>query len=144
MASNFWVKKLGTNLEKKGKIWKIWGKIGKKKKIRRKKIIQETWFKLGNYQGCLSWWWYHKEFIPYLLPVLFVLDGIDSAAGPRSQGVVKLGVLAESARVTQERVLLVIVDGPLCIERWKIYQKLIYKYGQTCFSSHLYRMTTCL
>ena len=46
-----------------------------------------------------------------LLAVLLVLDGVDGAAGAAVQRVVELGVLAVAARVAQERVLLVVVDG---------------------------------
>ena len=46
-----------------------------------------------------------------LLAVLLALDGVDGAAGPGRQRVLELGVLAEAAGVTQERVLLVVVDG---------------------------------
>lgn len=45
----------------------------------------------------------------HFLPLLVVLDGIDGAAGARRQRVVKLRVLAEAARVTEERVLLVVI-----------------------------------
>ena len=49
---------------------------------------------------------------PYLLPVLLVLDGIHSAAGFGVQHEVKAGVFAETTRVAQEGVLLVVIDGP--------------------------------
>lgn len=87
-----------------------------KRETAPRSIVGKGFFPRGIELECLKGTMVLTEFIRYLLPVLFVLDGIDSAAGSRSQGVVKLGVLAESARVTQERVLLVIVDGSLYIE----------------------------
>ena len=52
-----------------------------------------------------------------LLPVLLALDRINRAARLGRQRVLELGVLAEPAGVAQERVLLVVVDGPACAGR---------------------------
>ena len=49
---------------------------------------------------------------PHLLAVVLALDRVDCATGRRGQGELKLGVLAEAARVAEERVLLVVVDRP--------------------------------
>ena len=46
-----------------------------------------------------------------LLSVLLVLDGVDAAAGPAVQSVLKLCVLAEAAGVAEEGVLFVVVDA---------------------------------
>jgi hypothetical protein len=48
----------------------------------------------------------------YLLPVLLVLYGIDGTAWLGGEREVELVVLAEAARIAQERVLLVVVDRP--------------------------------
>lgn len=50
--------------------------------------------------------------MPYLLPVLFILDGVHRAARLGIQHEVKAGVFAEAAGITQEGVLLVVIDGP--------------------------------
>ena len=46
----------------------------------------------------------------YLLAIVFTFDGVDSAAGSRSESVVELGVLAEATGVAEEGVFLVVVD----------------------------------
>ena len=48
----------------------------------------------------------------HLLAVVLAVDGVDGAAGASGETVVELGVLAEAARVAEERVLLVVVDCP--------------------------------
>lgn len=50
-----------------------------------------------------------------LLAVLVVLNRVHRATRSPGQGVIKLGVLAEPTRVTKERVLLVVVDGPALV-----------------------------
>lgn len=48
----------------------------------------------------------------HLLPVLLRFNGVDSGAWPGLHHDLKLGILAEPTRVTQKRVLLIVVDGP--------------------------------
>ena len=48
----------------------------------------------------------------YLLAIFLILDWVDGTAWLRREGEVKLGVLTEAARVTQERILLIVVYGP--------------------------------
>ena len=48
----------------------------------------------------------------YLLPVLLILYRVHSAAWFGRETEVKLGILAESTGITQEWILLIIVDGP--------------------------------
>lgn len=48
----------------------------------------------------------------HLFPVFLVLNWIHSTAGLCVKHEVKAGVFAESTRVAQEGVFLVIVDGP--------------------------------
>lgn len=55
---------------------------------------------------------FFKFSVKYLLSVLFIFDRVDSAAGLGCQGVVKLGIFAEAARVAEKWVLLIVVDGP--------------------------------
>ena len=47
---------------------------------------------------------------PNLFPVVFVLNGIDGAAGFGGERVIELGVLAEAASVAKERILFVVID----------------------------------
>ena len=57
---------------------------------------------------------YYKGHIGHtnLLPVFLILNGIYSTARSSRQNEVKLGIFTEAAGVTQEWVLLVVIDGP--------------------------------
>lgn len=56
------------------------------------------------------------HFVPTNLgSIIFTLDGVDSRARPGLKERVKLGILAKPARVAEEGVLLVVVDGPTLV-----------------------------
>ena len=46
-----------------------------------------------------------------LFAVVLVLDGVNGAAWPAGQRVLKFGILAETTGITQKRILFVVIDG---------------------------------
>ena len=52
-----------------------------------------------------------------LLPIILILDGVHCRAGLRCCRQLKLGILAEAARVTEEGILFIIVDRSLELGR---------------------------
>ena len=53
--------------------------------------------------------------IPHLQPVVLTLYGVDGRARLGLKVSIKLAVLAKPTRVTQEGILLVVVDGPTLV-----------------------------
>jgi hypothetical protein len=58
---------------------------------------------------------YNFFLIANLCSVIFTLNGVDSRARPGLEERVKLGVLAEPARVAEEGIFLIVVDGPTLV-----------------------------